>query len=309
MLTCLTALTAVALTATASYAAPAPAPAPAAAAAPTPGSDAWIRAEVSSHYGKPVPAAAVCIERPSLPAPFAGDIAAVAVRRGLRGCVLFGVVIDGAWIAPEAALTKALSPSWAGLDAKARSAALLAWTDGVALAFEQPLADPPGVVTAGKGGATTVTRRALRRDDGQNRSLDATTTFVYDAGLALTSATEQVHTHYATQLFVRADRVTGVPEAAVDKALADHGKVVSDCFASAWEADLTLSGRVRLSWAVADGKVGEVAVIAEPGTDDALARCYARAVRAGTYPPEVKGDVTWVFAVTRGEAAPPTATP
>jgi hypothetical protein len=298
--------------------APAPAPAPGKAApapaasgsAPTSGGaassapagppdDAALHAAVDQVYGRDVPATSVCIARPELGEPFRGWPTPVGVKRGPLGCVLLGVMVGGQWHEPTAALPAALDPTvFAGLDQATREKVVLSWMDEVILAFHQPhglkvvLWDP-------KKRTTTVDRQYLRRDDASGRSADAVGKWTFGPDLLATAAAEQVLSRAQTSLFVRPGRLEGVPQAAVDAALESKGLVIRQCFSDFWAADLAIEGRVVLEWTIAQGKVGEVAVVTEPGTNHDLAKCYARAVRGGTYPPEVSGTVNWVFAIDR----------
>jgi hypothetical protein len=258
-------------------------------------------------YGKPVPDAAVCLADPELPGRFV-DVLAVGARQGQRGCVLFGVLVGETWYAPDAALAAAVDPeAWKLVDAAQRGRDLLAWTDGVLLAFAQPL-EGEGSVAPSKGG-WIVERPYLRREDAAGRSVEATGRWTFGAnplagpagaaGPAQVAAEETIGARYETVLTMRADRLEGVPDAAVQSALTAHGGAVRQCFQQAWEQDLALAGKVRLAWTVTGGKADAVGVIADDAPPPDLAACYARAVRAGAYPPEITGKVRWVFSVER----------
>lgn len=248
-------------------------------------------------YGKPVPDAAVCLADPELPGRFV-DVLAVGARQGQRGCVLFGVLVGETWHAPEAALAAAVDPeAWKLVDAAQRGRDLLAWTDGVLLAFAQPI-EGEGSVAPTKTG-WIVERPYLRREDGAGRSVEATGRWTFDAAPAQVSAEETLGVKWETVLFVRADRLEGVPDAAVQAALTAHGGAVKQCFQAAWEEDLTLTAKVRLAWTVTGGKADAVGVIADDAPPQELAACYARSVRAGAYPPEITGKVRWVFGIER----------
>ncbi|MEZ4241023.1 MAG: hypothetical protein R3F59_33660 [Myxococcota bacterium] len=276
---------------------PEPEPAPA-EAAPGVVSDERVHELVEGLYGRELPAAGVCVDRPALGEPFTGMPVPVGVQRGARGCVLVGVVVDGALLAPEDALAAALpEAAWQALSSDQRVSALQRWTGAVELAFVQPAG--PATVTGRGNGQWVVTQRVLRRGEGAGTSEAASLTTTWGADRRRISVTEDVTGRWLTTLYVRRDKLSGIAEAAVDRALTDHGRVVRQCFSDAWAADLALDGRVRLSWTVADGKVGTVAVITEAGTNEALARCYAQAVRAGSYPAGSSGQVTWVFGVDR----------
>jgi hypothetical protein len=266
-------------------------------ASPEPGSDASIHAQVEQLYGRSLPEAGVCVERPALGEPFAGDPTPVGVQRGARGCVLIGVVVAGTLRSPEEALAAAVEDDvWSNLGVEAGVTALRTWTDAVMLAFDQPTGS---AAVTGTGNRWVVTRRLLRRGDGAGQSEEVEATLTWNAARELVSAEEDVQVRWLTTLYVRPDKVSGLPEGAVDRALTDHGRVVRQCFTDAWTDDLAQAGRVRLKWDVAGGKVGTVAVITEDGTDEDLARCYARAVRSGAYPAEASGTVTWIFGIER----------
>lgn len=268
------------------------------AQAPT---DEVVRAAVDALYGKPIPAEAVCVTRPELPARFR-EPAVVGVRRGARGCVLIGVVLDAAIVPPASAAGAARDPeAWAAVDPAQRAQDLLAWTERVLLAFDQPDASVAGQVGAAKGGGHTVERAYLRRDEVSGRSLRATGRFTFDDGLALAPVEETVDRRYETTMFVRPDRVTGLDAGVVEQALTAQGGSIRKCFTEAWEADLALAGRVRLEWVVSGGKADALAVLADDDPPEALARCYARAVRAVPFPADAAGEVRWVFAVDRRE--------
>jgi hypothetical protein len=282
-----------------------PPPAPAAPAPPPgPPSDVVIRAEVDKAYGKHVPQEAVCIEHPALDAPFRGFPTPVGVKQGSRGCVLFGVMVDGVWLAPEKALPAAVDrAAWDALPAADRTARILQWTDHVLLAYDLPSATLPGKVVAGSKGAFTVERRMFRRSDRSGGATDLTEKSTFDATLTRTAVTQQVHGDFTSNLVTRPESVTGISEAVVDQALTSKGRVIRECFTDLWEVDPTITGRVVMSWTVTAGKVDPVAVVEMPGevANPELVKCYGRHIRAAAYPPEANGTVRWVFWVDRRE--------
>jgi hypothetical protein len=215
--------------------------------------------------------------------------------------VLLGVVVDGALKTPAEALAAAAPDGWSSLPIDRVATAVRTWADGVLLAFDQPVGDAAFTAT---GNRIQLTRRVLRRGDGAGQSEDVAVTLTFGPDRTLAATDDEVQARWVTTMYVRRDKLTGVPESAVDRALTDHGRLVRQCFTDAWNADLALDGRVRLQWDVAGGKVGTVAVITEAGTNEDLARCYAGAVRAGTYPSEASGTVTWVFGIDRRQVAP-----
>jgi hypothetical protein len=264
-----------------------------------------IQQNVDRVYGKAVPKEAVCVERPELTAPFLGTTV-VAVRRGLRGCVLLGVMVGETWYEPGAALPAAVDrAAWDGLDAATRESRWLEWVDEVLLAFDQPVAGGLAQVTVdAKKKVTVIDRRYRRHEDSAGRSADAVTKWTFDnATLLVTTSAEQVLSREDVSLFQRAEKVEGMAEATVDEAIRSKGKTIRTCFTKAWEADLALSGRVRLEWSVADGKVVEVAVLADEKTNDTLAACYGRAIRSAAYPAGTSGSVRWVFGIDRTAAS------
>jgi hypothetical protein len=283
---------------------PAPVPAP-----PPPAPDQPVWDAVDAVYGKPVPHSSVCVARPTVAEPLHGAPIAVATKRGALGCVLVGVMVDGAWYEPGAALPHALDPAaFAALDAAGREKVLLDWTDHVLLAFQQP--HGLAVVTADpKTKSTLVDRQYFRRDDQPAHSVDAVSKWTYGPDLVATAAVEQVQSRIATTLFLRPNKVEGLDTAAVDAALTSKGLVIRQCFTDAWNRDLSLDGKVVLDWAVADGKVGTISVVNEAGppdlgkppkpADPELAKCYANAIRSAAYPAGSKGAVSYVFGIDR----------
>ncbi|MEQ1506981.1 MAG: hypothetical protein ABMB14_32435, partial [Myxococcota bacterium] len=206
-------------------------------------------------------------------------------------------------------LSAAVPPeTWSGLDAAARSTALTLWLDRVLLAYDQPVGAAGAAVVA-KTGSVSIDRHLLRREDAAGQWAELTERHTFDKALGWTVAAPKVAHRYVTTLFFRADRVTGVPEAAVDQALTSKGQRIRDCFTDAWAQDLALATTVHLGWTIAGGKVGVVRQIAAPGQAadagaDALAKCYGSGIREGAYPAEVTGDVAWVFAVDKRELPP-----
>lgn len=285
-------------TALAAPAAPAPSPAPPAPAASAKSREALARAALDAAYGKPVPKQAVCLAEPELPERFA-DVLVVGVTQAQRGCVLYGVMVGEAWHAPDAALAAAVdAEAWKAADAAQRGRDLASWTEEVLLAFHQPIPDA-GSVSPSKGGFV-VERPYLRREAGAgHRSVEAVGRWTFDATPAQVAAAETVSATWDTSLYMRPDRLEGVPEAAVQGAITARGGAIKDCFVEAWERDLALSGKARFAWTVAGGKAEGVGVIAEDAPPPELTACYARHVRAGAYPPEVSGNVRWVFGVDR----------
>jgi hypothetical protein len=262
-----------------------------------------IQANVDRIYGKAVPKEAICVERPELGAPFTGAPAVVGVRRGVRGCVLLGVAVGEQWLEPGAALAGAIDrAAWDALAGDAREAAWLKWTDEVLLAFDQPSADGLAQVTVdAKKKATVVDRRYMRRDDAAGRSADAVSKWTFDnATLAQTGApTEQVLEREDVGMFQRVDKLDGVSEAVVSAAIQSKGLTIRKCFTNAWEQDLGLDGRVQLEWNVSGGKAAGMAIVTEEGTNEELAKCYARSINSAAFPADAKGSVRWVFAVSR----------
>lgn len=269
------------------------------AQAPT---DEAIQAHVDRIYGKPVPKEALCIERPALAAPFQGSPTPVAVRRGMRGCVLLGVAIGDQWYDPAAALPAAVDrAAWDALTADAREEQWLVWVDEVLLAFAQPSEDGLAQVTPdAKRGVTVVDRRYWRRAEEAGRSADVVGKWTFDRALSVVGSTEQVLAEHDVTLYQRADKVEGVEESVVDGAITSTGLLIRKCFSEAWEADLGLTGRVRLEWTLDGGKIGSIAILAEEDTNDELAGCFARAVKYhAKWPAGVRGQVRWVFGVDR----------
>lgn len=272
------------------------------AQAPT---DEAIQAHVDRVYGKPVPKEAVCVGRPELGAPFQGSPVPVAVRRGMRGCVLLGVAIGDQWYTPEAALPAAVDrAAWDALDADAREEAWLVWVDEVLLAFAQPDEEGLAQVTVdAKKGVTVVDRRYLRRGDGAGRSEEVVGKWTFDKGLVVSGSGEQVLKQEDVSLFQRSAKVDGVEESVVEAAITSAGSLIRKCFSDAWEADLGLDGRVRLEWTLSGGKVSNIQYVVEEGTDDTLATCYARIVKLNAkWPAGTRGEVWWVFGIHRTEA-------
>ena len=97
--------------------------------------DTEVHAAVEALYGREIPEAAVCVARPDdLPGRF-HDVAAAGVKRGHRGCVLVGVMLDAELLAPEVAARHAVDPeAWQMVDPAQRAQDLLAWTRSVLLA-------------------------------------------------------------------------------------------------------------------------------------------------------------------------------
>jgi hypothetical protein len=282
--------------------APAPAPAP---APPAPLTDEQVDAAVDQLYGRDIPAAAICIARPTLPEPLPASVIAVGTRRGERGCVLVGVVVNGALQEPLAALSVAADPAaFAKLPSATRNSALLAWTDQVLLAFDRPSATVAGTVTT-SGGNHTVTRQLQRRGEVALRLEELTARWVYDRALTAT-VTETPGKRWQTTFFMRPVHVEGLDTATVNTALTAKGRLIAQCFEAAWEADPLAAGRVVFEWTVGGGKPTSVTVVADPSEklNGPLARCYGNQIHGTVYPPEAQGRVQWSFAATRAEAAP-----
>lgn len=261
-----------------------------------------VDAAVDALYGRDIPRNALCATAPALPEALTGHPIPVGTRRGERGCVLVGVLVEGTLHEPLAALPHSLSPeAFAKLDAASRQAALLAWTDQVLLAFDRPDAKVPGTVTASKGN-TAVTRRFLRRNERSLGLDDLTARWTYDAAL-MGTVTETVHTRWQTSFFSRPDHIEGLDQATVQAALTAKGKVIADCFEAVWAADPLAAGRVVFEWNVEAGKVEGLTVVTSPSEtlNGLLARCYGNHIQGTSYPAEAKGRVRWSFAATRGE--------
>jgi hypothetical protein len=266
--------------------------------------DEQVKAAVDQLYGRDIPAAAICIERPTLPEPLPAGVVSVGTQRGERGCVLVGVMVNGALQEPLAALSVATDPAaFAKLPSTTRNAALLAWTDQVLLAFDWPSSTVAGTVTASSGNHT-VTRQLQRRGDTELLLEEITGRWVYDRALKAT-VTETVGKRWKTSFFMRPVHVEGIDSATVNTALTAKGRLIAQCFEAVWKADPTSTGRVVFEWTVGGGKPTSVTVVADPNEklNGPLARCYGNQIHSTVYPPEAKGRVQWSFAATRAEVA------
>lgn len=270
------------------------------------GASPEIQAAVEALYERPLPEAAICVGDPGeLPGRFR-DATAVGVRRGARGCVLVGVMIDGALHPPEAAAASALDPeAWDMVDADQRASDLHAWTQAILLAFDQPVGEGSQRALPSRG--FSIEQRYLHRTDAKQATTQSLGTWTFDASGGLLEHQASPEAHHETSLSVRPDRLTGnLTSSIVEAALFQEGGHIKDCFVEAWEHDLTLDGRVRLAWTVSGGKATELSVIEdERPLSMELARCYATAVRKLEFPEGTAGGVRWVFATTRSEATSP----
>lgn len=290
---------------------PAPAPAPAPVPKPPPApkppppggiTDEQVKVAIDALYGRPIPASALCIERPTLSAPLSTYPIAVATKRGERGCVLAGVMIDGVLVEPALALGKATDPvAFAKLDTATKTSALLSWTDAVLLAFDTPSGTVAGTVTSSKG-TSTVTRRLLRRSDRALGIDDISLRYSYDAALKHT-VTETVNAKWQTNFFSKSVYLEGIAESTVVAALTAKGALIADCFDGVWATNPSEAGRVVFEWKVAGGKADGVTVETSPSEvlNKSLASCYGRHIAATTWPAEATGRVRWSFAAVRGE--------
>ena len=275
--------------------------APQAHAAPT---DAEIHAAAEGLYGRTLPEGAVCAGRPTaLPERFEASVA-VGVRRGHRGCVLVGVMIDERLEAIEEAAAAAVDAgAWDGLTAEDQAADLLAWTQQILLAFDT--ATGPGTAARTATGFE-VSLPFLRRNEASGGTTAHEGTWSFDATAGLTDEALTPGARFTTTLTVRDDRLTGNLSAdLVQATLQQKGQVIKDCFNDAWADDLALSGRTMFTWTVAGGEVDALTVIEEEGLRIDLAKCYASALRRLEFPEEAAGTVRWVFAVGRSEVTDP----
>jgi hypothetical protein len=270
-------------------------------------SDDEVVAAVEVLYGKDLPEGAVCIERPGdLPGRFR-DVVVAGVKRGARGCVVVGALIDDKLVEPEAAAAKALDPeAWKLVDDAQRAEDLLAWTDEVLLAFDQPL-DKGGAQA--RGGRFVVERAYLHRDSDKAVSARSLGTWTFDAEARLVESDSTPEAWWRTVLTARPGRLEGIGADVVQQVMTSQGRVITGCFTDHWSRDLTLAGGVQLAWSVTAGKVGDLTLVAEPGkpAPEALARCYASAIRKLEFPPEANGTVRWVFVADRREHTPGSA--
>jgi len=285
------------------------APAPAAAPKPAPHTDKAIHTAVDQLYGKPVPTAGVCIDRSvELPDHFGGDPVPVGVKRGAKGCVLVGVMVNGMLRKPESAAVASLDgEAWKTLDNPTRAEALVAWTDQILLAFSAP---DGGDIAPAKVTKTAITfaRGYVRRDEPSRTTVHAIANYAYALDGTLTvTPTEKIDKRWTTSTYTRSETLTGVDSAVVETGLETKGGLIRECFAKVWEATPNLTGRVVLRWTIGEGKTADVSLVNMPGDPPphkSLANCYANAVNGIQWPPAVKGEVVWVFAIDRREVAP-----
>jgi hypothetical protein len=281
-------------------------PPPATPKSPPSHTDESIQQAVDAMYGKPIPTAAVCIERGvELDKVFTGSPVPVGVKRGAKGCVLVGVMVTGKLVEPAKAAPASLDPTaWGALDAAGKTAALGQWTDRVLLAFAQPDEKMPTQPKPTKAGIP-VSRGYLRRDEPTWTTVHAigTWTFAADGSFA-TEPAEKVDQTFKTETFTRPERVTGVTNEAVVSGLETRGAVIKECFQKAWNEDLDWTGRAVLEWKIDNGKTEGIALVNMPGDpppNKTLANCEANAVNAISWPEGIRGSVVWVFAVLRDQ--------
>lgn len=262
-------------------------------AADTPDTDA-LRLLVSKEVGKDVPEKYLCVETPALPAPFDPEDPVVVAGIKLKGtgCVR-RAIIHGGRVLPEAgALNAVLGGGWAGLDTEAREAALTSWTRDVLHAFEQPL-ESPTVEVSGK--KTTASLPVLRRTKVPLVAEAATATWTVD-GAGVTSVAESDRQLWKTALVLETNSVKGLEEQQVSDSLDAVGKLFERCFWAAWQHDLSMNERTRLTWEVgADGKATRVT--ARRQFSGKLSQCFANALDRVAFPAE--GSVDMEFGVSR----------
>ncbi len=263
-------------------------------AAPTP---ATPHQAVEALYGKSIPEAAVCAAAP-LPDAYSGAVP-VAVKRGSRGCVLIGVLHDDRIVLTDAALPAAIgAKAWADADAGARTQWLEGWATGVWLAFVQLEGE---VEVKAQATGAVVTATALHRTDRSGGSARSALTWTVGEDAMLTDESTQTGDSWTTQFFINPKEVSGLSTETLTAALETRGKLLKDCFNSAWERDLTTAGQVLLKWEVAEAKAADLAQVAtgaEP-VDHRLARCYAHTIRGIEFPDGTAGHVKMAFSAVR----------
>lgn len=279
--------------------APAPAseaaPAPAPAAAPTPGpvTQAQIQSAVDAWYGKSVPAAAVCIGRPTLPAPFGKEVVVVGVTKKNAGCRIQGVMIGG--VATPTVNGLAAAVPWKDLDATAKLAAAKVWTTQVLLHFDAPVGD--ALAKAGSKGAVAVTAPFARRTEEFHVNERFTGAFAFDAAGNLTATGGTSTEKWRIDLYQQEVAVQGLTSAAVNAAVTSVGASVTRCVEEKTVADPTFEGATRIAMVVAAGKIEKLG--AEEESDAELTRCFGNALYEATWSPTAKGTAVWSFTVVK----------
>jgi hypothetical protein len=268
--------------------------------------DEAIQAAVDALYGKPIPTAGVCIHRHvELEPLFTGSPVPVGVKRGAKGCVLVGVMVQGKLVEPPKAATASIdAAAWGALDATKKTAALGLWTDRVLLAFHDPDEKVPTQPKPTKAGMV-VTRGYLRRDEPMWTAVHAlgTWTFAADGSFAA-DPIEKVDQKWRSEHFTRPERVEGVTNEGVIAGLETRGAVIKECFQTAWNENLDWAGRVALEWKISNGASQNVALVTmagDPPANKKLANCVANAVNGITWSEGVDGSVVWVFALIRDQ--------
>jgi hypothetical protein len=274
---------------------------------PPPHTDEAIQDAVDALYGKPIPTDGVCIRRGvELDPVFTGSPVPVAVKRGAKGCVLVGVMVQGKLVSPPgAAATASLdAASWGALDAAKKTAALGQWTDQVLLAFSDPDAKMPTQPKPTKAGIL-VTRGYVRRHEPMWTTVHAVTTWTFGPdGSFAADPVEKVDQTWRSEHFTRPERVAGVTNEQVIAGLETRGAVIKECFLKAWNDDLGWAGRVALEWKIDNGASQNVALVTmagDPPANKPLANCVANAVNGITWSEGLEGSVVWVFALIRDQ--------
>jgi hypothetical protein len=266
--------------------------------------DEAIHDAVEALYGKPIPTEGVCIRRGvELDAVFTGSPVPVAVKRGAKGCVLIGVMIQGNLVDPKTAATASLdAAAWGALDAAGKTAALGQWTERVLLGFHDPDAKAPTQPKPTKAGIL-VSRGYFRRDHAMWTAVHAVGTWTFGPdGSFAADPVEKLDGTWRSEHFTRPERVTGVTNEAVISGLETRGALIKECFESAWIADLDWAGRVVLEWTITGGATQGISLVTMPGDpppNKTLANCVANTVNGITWNEGVRGDVVWVFALIR----------
>ncbi len=260
-------------------------------AAETPDEEA-LRALLSSSMGKDVPAKYLCVEKPVLPAPFSGEepVVVAGVKLKGRGCVRKIIVHKGRVVAERDALPAVL-PQWGALDAVDKDDAVRAWTANVLHAFEQIQAGPE---VRRQSSTREVDVTALRRSPVKLVAEEVRTTWTFDAD-GNVKASHDDPVLWKSALVLKVNSAKGIDAAQVTHTLESVGKILEKCFWAAWQHDLAIHERTRITWTVEDTRATRLA--ARQQTSGRLTQCYANVIGRAEFPADGTVDVD--FGVTR----------
>jgi hypothetical protein len=268
-----------------------------------PVTDELVHVVVDELQGKDVPEKAVCIERPSLPAPFATDLVAIGIMEGDLGCQLMGVMVDGSFKKPEIAAAAAIDEqSWSSARSSERATWMQQWTTTVHLVFKQFDMFGTSPTSSASGSAYQVQATYWERDEQDWTARHASGSFRYDGdGKLLDESVEGPR--FKSTFSAREYRLNGLNGDAIHHAMTQQGRSLVGCAMDAFKTDLQFEGRTRMQFTLAGGQASQIALVAQDDKGTGIERCYGRALGKIAFPASLNGTVVWAFNVSRTELA------